>query len=420
MDKENIRNAVLSSNDLFKTKDRGFTRDILDNIKEIIDNPITVIITGHRRAGKSTLFLQIADKFFPNNYYYLDFSDPSLKNFDIYDYDSLYEIFLKEFGKKKAFFFDEIQGKVDWNKFVNILRERGHKCFVTGSNAEMLSTEISTFLTGRHLDRIVFPFSYKEFVRYNKIDYNEKSTSNSAKLLNLFDIYIKEGGFPEVIVYKQKELLKTIYKDVIIKDVALRLDIKNLSELENLAYYLVSHATNEYTYNSLKEYTKLDHKTIKKYIDYLSKTFLLYELTQFKYSLKKQNTRIKKIYCIDNGFLTNVGYAFSIGITRYLENLIFIELKRRGKEVYFYRDEKNIECDFLIIENKRVSQTIQVCYELKEKDTYSRETEGLLSAMNKFKLNEGLIITYNTSKTITINKKKIKFIAAYKWLLEQD
>jgi len=419
MDYTILRQLVINQNELQKTKNIGFIRNALEDISKLISAPSIIVITGHRRVGKSTLLLQIANKYYKEDYYYLDFSDPILKNLKVEDYTPLYELFLKEIGKKKAFFFDEIQGKPDWNLFVNQLKEKGHKCFVTGSNADMLSMEISTYLTGRHQDKILYPFSYKEYITYKKQNIKPETTQTNANLLNLFDDYLLTGGFPEVIIYDQKEILKEIYKDIITTDVVVRWDIKNISELEDLAFYLLSHTTNEYNYNSLKKYTQIkDAKTIKQYINYLCKTYMLYEVNQFEYSLNKQKKRNKKIYCIDNGFLTQVGYGFSIGKSRFLENLIFIELKRKNKEIYFYKDEQNIECDFLIVENKKVTNVIQVCYSFNKEETEDREINGLLSAIKKYNLKEGTIITYNTDKVKEIDNYTIKYIPAYRWLVE--
>lgn len=419
MDKEILRLVVLNHNEIFNNKPVGQLRDNLKEIEYLIKTPVAVVITGHRRVGKSTLLIQIAKTYFKENYYYLDFSDPALKNIDVLDYESLYGIFLKEFGERKAFFFDEIQGKPEWNKFINNLRERGHKCFITGSNAELLSSEISTFLTGRHTDKIIFPFSFKEFLDYKKADYSNLSTTKISKLLNLFDIYLVNGGFPEILIYNHPDLLKEVYNDIIIRDIQVRWNIKEISEIEDLYLYLISNATQEFTYHSLKSKTNIkDPKTIKNYISYITKTYLLYELMQFDYSLKKTKKKIKKIYCIDNGFLTQVGYPFSIGKSRFLENLIFIELKRRNKDIYFYRDKNNLECDFLIIENRKIKEAIQVCYNFSEKNE-EREISGLISALKKYKLTAGTIITYDTDKTRIIDGHTIKMVSAFRWLLNK-
>ncbi len=420
MDKEILRKVILNHNEIFNNKDVGITRNCLKQFKKLTENPIAIVITGHRRAGKSTLLLQIAKTFYKNDFYYVDFSDPSLNRLTEMDYEPMYELFLKEFGEKKAFFFDEIQGKPEWNKFINNLRERGHKCFVTGSNAELLSSEISTFLTGRHINVNLFPFSFLEFLNYKNIEYKTLSTKNTAIILKQFDIYLKKGGFPEIILYNQLDLLKEIYKDIITKDIIVRWNLKQTTDLDSLYYYLISNTTQEFTYTSLKQKTNIkDLKTIKNYVSYITKTYMLYEVKQFDYSLKKQRKKIKKIYCIDNGFLSQVGYAFFIGDTRYLENIVFIELKRRNKEVYFYRDNINLECDFVIVDKKKITELIQVCYNLTEENK-EREINGLLSAMKKYRLKEGLLLTYNTQETITINNYKIKVVPVWKYLLEND
>jgi len=419
MDYNILKQIIIDQEDFQNKKPLGFLRNKIQNIKPLLKNPSIIVITGHRRVGKSTLLLQIAKEFYKDNYYYLDFSEPMFKKLEIEDYNTILEIFYKEVGEKTTFFFDEIQGKPEWNLFVNKLKERGNKCFITGSNADLLSKEISTYLTGRHIDIEIYPFSYKEIIEYKNISITPKTTQKNAILLNNFDNYLEQGGFPEVIIFNQKEILKEIYKDIIQKDVILRWDIKNISELEDLAFYLLSHTTNLFNYNSLKKHTQIkDAKTIKQYINNLCKTYMFFELSQFEYSLNKQKKRDKKIYCIDNGFITNVGYGFSIGKPRYLENLVFIELKRKNKEIYFYKDENHLETDFLIVENRKVKEAYQVCYSFEKIETEEREINGLLSALTKYKLKEGKIITYNTEKTIEKDNKIIKIIPAYKWLLE--
>jgi len=418
MKEEILKRLVINQNEQFNSKDVGVPRDALDDIKTICETPHIIVITGHRRAGKSTYMLQIAKKYFKDDFYYIDFSAPALKEITVQDYEAITEMLLKEIGVKKAMFFDEIQGKPSWNLYLNQLKEQGHKCFITGSNTDLLSKEISTQLTGRHINKTIYPFSFREYLRSKNVKSEPLTTERTSELLKLFDTYLQNGGFPEVIVYNFTDILKEMYQDIITKDVIARWDIKNASELEDLAYYLLSNTTNEYNYHSLKNQTALkDPKTIKQYIGYLCKTYLFYELRQIDYSLKKQRKKAKKIYCIDNGFLTHVAYAFSIGWPRYLENLIFIELQRRGKEIYFYRGETGLECDFIEVTAKRVSEAIQVCYSVDNPETEKREIEGLLSALKKYKLQEGYVITYNTEKTITEEGLTIKYIPAYKWLL---
>lgn len=420
MDYMLLKQVIINQNNFSKTKELGHIRDNLHLIKKDINNPTIIVITGHRRVGKSTLSLQIAKSFFKDNYYYLDFSDPVLKKINIEDFLKIEEIFLKEFKKRKAFFFDEIQGVQDWNLFINQLREKGYKCFITGSNAELLSKEISTYLTGRHKDFELYPFSFKEYLSFNNIEIDKFTTSKNAEILSYFDRYLSTGGFPEVVVYNQNELLKDIYKDVILKDVALRWDIKNISELEDLSFYLLSNSTQEYNYNSLKKQVNIkDAKTIKQYINFLCKTYMFFEVSQFDFSLNKQRKRNKKIYILDNGFLTQVGYSFSIGKSRYLENLVFIELKIRNNDVYFYKDEDNFECDFLIVENKRVKEAYQVCFSLSKKETEEREVKGLLSALRKYNLKKGTIITYNFEKELRVDGFIINFVPAFKWFLDK-
>jgi hypothetical protein len=219
MDYNILKQIIIDQEDFQNKKPLGFLRNKIQNIKPLLKNPSIIVITGHRRVGKSTLLLQIAKEFYKDNYYYLDFSEPMFKKLEIEDYNTILEIFYKEVGEKTTFFFDEIQGKPEWNLFVNKLKERGNKCFIAGSNADLLSKEISTYLTGRHIDIEIYPFSYKEIIEYKNISITPKTTQKNAILLNNFDNYLEQGGFPEVIIFNQKEILKEIYKDIIQKDV---------------------------------------------------------------------------------------------------------------------------------------------------------------------------------------------------------
>ena len=421
MEKEVLSRIVKDQyNDYLEMKGK-FSRIELINIDSFVKHPAISVISGIRRCGKSIFLEQIMDKYFKDNFYYFDFSDERITDFKTDDFQILYEVFLEKFGEKKVFFFDEIQGIPNWNKFVNRMKKKDYKVFVTGSNAHLLSKEISTFLTGRHLDKVLFPFSFKEYLRYNNVSFDLESTKNRVKIITFFKKYFKLGGFPEVVTTKDDSILLNIYSDIISKDIITRYNIKDVNLFKEFANYIISLSTNEFTYSSLSKHFNISNiSTVSNYINYLKQTYLIYEVKRFSTSLQKLNKYPKKYYTIDNGLLYKIGYPYSIGDSRLLENQVLIELWRRNSfsQIYYYKDENERECDFIVLKNRKVSEAIQVVFKFDKPETKEREINGLLSALKKFKLSEGKIITYDYKETIVLEGKKIEFKPIYEWFLE--
>jgi uncharacterized protein len=419
MDKQNIERIILDQSEDLKKMERGFIRSKLLTIDGHINSKTNIVITGVRRCGKSTLLLQIMQKYYKDKFYYLRFADERLSNIEIEDYQKIYEVFLANFNKTNIFFFDEIQGKPKWDQFVNRLYETGNKFYITGSNSELLSKEISTYLTGRHLDIELYPFSFREFLDFKKIDVDYRYTKNAIKIEKELENYLKIGGFPQVVVENNTVLLEEIYEDIINKDILLRYNINDVSVLKKTAAFLISNVSKEFSYNSIKKMFNIGNSnTIRNYIYYLSNAYLLFELNKYDYSFKKQENYSKKIYCIDTGIINKMAFSFSENQGRLYENCVFIELKRRDKEIYFWKDKSNCEVDFLIIEKNKVVSLIQVCCNLNDLQTKEREVNALLSGLDEFKLKEGIIITKDLDKEEKIKNKTIKFIPLWKWLLE--
>jgi uncharacterized protein len=419
MDKQHLERIIFDQSEDLKKMELGFTRNKLLDIDSHIKSKTNIVITGVRRSGKSILLLQIMDKYYKDKFYYLRFADERLSDIQIEDYQKIYEVFLANFNKTNIFFFDEIQGKPKWDQFVNRLYETGNKFYITGSNSELLSKEISTYLTGRHLDIELYPFSFREFLDFKKIDLDYRYTKNLIKIEKEIVNYLKIGGFPQVVVENNTSLLEEIYEDIINKDVLLRYNINDVSVLKKTAIFLMSNIAKEFSYNSLKKMFNLGNSnTIRNYVYYLSNAYLLFELNKYDYSLKTQENYSKKIYCIDTGLINKMAFSFSENLGRLYENCVFIELKRRGKDIYFWKDKSNSEIDFLMLEKNKVVSLIQVCYDLNDLKTKEREVNALLSGLDEFKLKEGIIITKDLDKEEKIRNKTIKFIPLWKWLLE--
>ena len=254
----------------------------------------------------------------------------------------------------------------------------------------------------------MFPFSYREFLNLLKLKPSKKS----------YNKFLFDGGFPEFLKDKDPAILNELLNDVIMRDIAVKFGIKNTQILKKTAIYLISHVGKEFSYNSLKKMFGIKSvQTIIDYISYFEDAYILFTVPRFSYSYKKQQINPKKVYSIDNGFSHTNSVSFSKDKGRMLENSVFLELKRRHDEIFYFQEEH--ECDFIIKEKGKVIQVIQVCYNF-NRENKDREINGLLEAMNELKLSKGLILTYNQEDKFEIEGKKIILKPVWKWLLESS
>lgn len=419
MNKEYLTQIILDQNKRLEKLPEGLIRQKLSKITSFITHKINIVITGHRRSGKSTFLFQWMNKYYKDKFYYFDFSDERILDFTTKDFQLLHEVLLEQFGEKKIFFFDEIQGKPNWDKFVNRLYTEGCRFFITGSNAELLSKEISTYLTGRHFDILIYPFSFEEYLRYKNFKKNSKTTEGKTEINKHLIEYIKNGGFPEVVVYNNSEILSSIYTDVINKDIINRYKIIDETTFKRLAHFLITNFSKEFSYTSLKNnFSMGSTHTAKKYVSYLVNAYVLFELNKYDPSLKNQERAAKKIYCIDTGLINQMAFKFSENLGKLYENIVFLELLRKGKKIYFYKADNGLEVDFLVQDKDKIISAIQVCYDLTDIKTKERELKSLLYACDKFGLKEGTIITNDLENQEKINNKIIRSIPLYKWLIE--
>ncbi len=412
MDRITIEEVYLDQNEKITQKKDTILRDI--NIEKTIKTTQIVVISGVRRSGKSTLLLHLMKNY--SDFSYLNFDDERLINFEVQHFQELLLIF-KKHSKSKVVFFDEIQNIPNWERFIRRIFDENYKIFITGSNAKLLSSELTTHLTGRYIKIEMYPFSFLEILRYNNLTVSKLTSNTKSKILTLFDKYLKNGGFPDYIKYQDDEFLKRVYDDVIYKDLIARFKIRNIKQFKKLSQYLFTNFTSEISYNSLKNILSIkSSNTIQEYISYLEESWLLFELYKYDYSLKKQFVSNKKIYCIDNGVRNIVSFKFSDDNGRLLENMVFLELKRRQKELYFYKSKNNKEIDFLYQENG-MYHLIQVAYSVNDVLTKKRELLAFVEANKELKKTENLLLTYNEEETIQIDKLTIELKPVWKWLL---
>ncbi len=413
MDKSILKETVLDQRKSFEKKADFVVRDIP---KDFLTTKKISVISGIRRSGKSTLLKQITKGL--KSYAYLNFEDERMLNFTHKDFNNLLEVFLELYGDQNTYLFDEIQNIFGWEKFVRRLFEDGKKIFVTGSNAKLLSSELATTLSGRHLKVEIFPFSFQEYLCYKKVEVKKNhNTKEKVKIRKHLTKYMKQGGFPEIVVGGNADELRQLYQDVLIKDLLVRFKIRETRAFREVALFLLSNISTPISFNNLQKILGVKSVTsVKNYIDFFEEAYLFYALFKFDYSVRKQIINDRKIYCVDTGIVDAIAFRFSENVGRVMENIVFIQLKRENKDV-FYHKEKN-ECDFIVRHGSKVVEAIQVTKELSVAQNKSREIEGLLEAMERFGLKKGIIITQDQEGEEKVEGKNIKLIPLWKWLLE--
>jgi len=396
-------------------------RSAESKLKQLSINKEIIVLTGIRRCGKSVLLQQMRQLQTESDYYF-NFEDERLVTFSVSDFQLLQEIFIELFGSQKIYYFDEIQNIEGWELFVRRLYNNGNKIYITGSNATLFSEELGTRLTGRYISLKIFPFSFAEYVRYRQfIVPNNLSTVQIGQIKKLFNEYCNIGGFPEYVKYQDTDYLHSLYDSIIYRDIVARYKIPNTKPLRELVFYLASNCSKEMTFNSLRKLLDLGSATtVSEYCTYLENSYLCFFVNRYSESVKKQMQSPKKVYFIDHILAKTVGFRFSDDKGRLLENIVFIELKRRLLEIYYHKLNK--ECDFIIRKNGKIVNAIQVCQSIYEEKTRQREIDGLLEALNSYSLKTGYILTENEEKTFEIehNQEQFKIIIMpiWKWLLE--
>ncbi len=404
-------------------KNRGKTEELMNSLKlrEI------KIITGIRRCGKSTLLYQVIDNLVqkgvdPKNILLINLEDAGLRHYSL---DEIYKTYLSFNPSNEIYLFiDEIQRKKGWEQEIRKKYDLRHakNFFISGSCSSLLKKEYSTLLTGRNLMIEIFPLSFKEFLEFSKIrvKHTEILTEKTkSEILACLRKYLEFGGFPEIFS-KEKEfkrkILNQYFEDIIYKDIVDRYDINSVKAKE-FGVYLLTNVSNLLSYRNIRNSLGLGMDTIKDYMTYMKEAYLVFEVSHYSPSLKSQMANPKKIYCIDTGLRNAVSFRFSRDVGRLAENIIFVELMRRGRKVYYWKDEQHKEVDFIVKNKTRLEEPIQVCWDVTDENTKKREVNGLVSAMKELKLRKGVIITEDFEKTEKVDKKTIKYIPLWKWLL---
>lgn len=418
--KQIIRDFHLSEN--FDVKPR--------NIQPPIDTKKIITLIGVRRCGKTSIFYhminQLIRKIEKTKILFLNFEDERFElNSD--ELDLILQAYMELYPSYKLsecyFFFDEIQNIPNWEKFIRRMYDTISKnIFITGSNSKLLSSEIATSLRGRTLNFEIFPLSFKEYLSFKDIEVDFYSSKSLAFIKNAQESFLKNGSFPEILFLEEIYANKTLqeYFNVLLyKDLAERYNITNTVALKFFLKRIISSSTKQISinkiFNELKSSgIKIGKNTLYEFLEYVQNIYLALTLQKYDNSLINKELGEKKIYSIDIGLNNATEFKFSDDIGKSLENAVFLELKRKEFDIYYYRTSKS-ECDFLVFDKNTISDVIQVTFDMSDENTKSREIKGLIEACKNFDLKSGTIITFDNEDELIENGIKIKIIPFYKW-----
>ena len=378
----------------------------------LLSSSLIKLITGPRRVGKSTqALLMLRDK----NFAYLNFDNYSL--LDAWDANLVMRMLDDVYPGYEYILLDEVQNLDGWDLWVSELYRLGKNLVITGSNARMLSSEMATVLTGKYLQLEMLPFSLEEFFDWNKLDLHCLNPEDKTNSLVLADDYLRNGGYPEVVASRQltRSYLDTLFDSIVWKDVAKRHNVRNVTDLNNLAMYLVSNFCNPVSANDLT--TELGFSSVnttRKYMDYLHEPYLFYYLSRYNNKLKLMKKAPRKVYVVDNGFVTSKAFSLSDNLGRLLENQVFIELVRRGYDVertmFYYRSRNDKEVDFVLRKGAHTERLVQVCYDMRNPKTEKREVDSIVECAGELKCDNLVIVTNNDKRTIEKDGYKIDVV----------
>ncbi len=377
------------------------------------DSKMIKLITGPRRAGKSSLALQMLRG---QNFAYLNFDDSAL--LDGFDESKVEDLLEEVYSGYKFLLLDEVQNLTGWSIWVEKLYRRGTNLVITGSNANMLSDDIAAILSGRYLEIRLYPFSAEEYKSYR-----QKSEQNAVPENVLYDNFLKYGGYPEIALTPQvcEGYISSLYDSTIVKDIVKRYKVRKVDELYNVADWLLSNFTNTFSITSLADDLNMGSvTTVQKYCRYLQNTYLFQYLPRFNNKMKLMNKADRKCYVVDNGYILARAFELSSNLGRLLENMVFLELLKKGynlkmHELFYYRSRNDKEVDFVCRKGVTIQQLIQVCYDRSPQKTRKREVDSLIECAGELKVSKLLIITWGQDEIFEKDGYTIEVISVRNW-----
>ena len=429
MERNVLKKIIVSHKEKFLSKSNLIDRDIIVKEKKKLLAKEVIFITGIRRSGKSSLlhliykYLSKVYRISDNNVLFINFEDERFINFTIDDFALLYYLFLEIDNPlgKKFLFFDEIQNISGWERWVNRLYEfEDTKIFITGSNASLINSDISTSLTGRNRQIQNFTFSFPEYTSLKNIELNQRTIYSDDKKVaidRLLTNYLNIGGFPEALKADDTDIVDQYFKDIIYRDIIAKYNIRNIKEIKELALYLISNTGSINSYENLKRRIGATNvSTIKNYISAFQDVYLVYALPMFAYSIKKQIYNPNKYYAGDIGFYHAVGFSFSADYGKLLENIVLLDLLRNYDDIFYWKSKKGYEVDFVINRKKQIVCAIQVSYNLTIENR-DREIRALIAASKEINAEKLQIITYDQNEIIQLESNIIEVVSYLNWLL---
>ncbi len=439
MEKSELLEILQDWNFWKKELDTGKERKAyLEKCLRFLKTNVVTSIIGVRRAGKSYIMRQVIKELIEEgtereDILMVNFEDKRFVEFYPKLLDEIYETYL-EFLKpctNPFFFLDEIHNVPKWERWVRTMQELGKaKIIVSGSSSKLLAGELATVLTGRHLDLFVFPLSFEEFLYFKNLEITDEldEIAKKIEIKRFLNEYREFGGFPEVVLSgDKKQLLLTYFDDILTKDIEKRYKLKKSEKLRALARFYLTNISNSITFNSLKTSLDTTTNTIEKFSSYLEEAGMIFFVKRFSFKVKEQEKSARKVYSIDVGLANAIGFKFSSNLGKNAENLVAIELKKKetldpNMELYYWKNPRHEEVDFLVKEGLKVKQLIQVCWNIKEYRTKEREIKALLKASKELNCKNLLVITEDCDAEEEIEVKeesyKVKFLSLWKWLLE--
>lgn len=417
-----MKNIVLkqkAERDLLVSKDYQPRKEIA-NTDALLGSGLIKLITGPRRAGKSVFALQMLQS---RNYAYLNFDDSSMLS--RFEEDSVMKALSEVYPDYEYLLLDEIQNLDGWDTWVTTLYRRGINLLITGSNANLLSSEMATLLTGRYIEIMMLPFSMKETLQYTQVNMKPELPAHEAALSNAMEDYLKNGGYPEIVKTRDIEqtYMGSLFDSIILKDVAKRHKIRKTTELYDLADYLITNYSSPLSFTGIAEDLGLGSvTTVKKFCKYLEEPYLFYFLPRFNRKLKEMKKADRKVYVVDTGFVLARSMELSANSGRQLENMVFVELLRRGfdiskNELFYYHTASGKEIDFVTKKGTKVDALIQVTYEISKPKTRRRELDALVIAADELKCDKLILVTWDTDEQLNYKGKDIQIISAHNWFL---
>jgi predicted AAA+ superfamily ATPase len=399
-----IINTGKSQKNALNDRDSGLERTVLPELPDIQSHAL--IISGIRRCGKSTLLHQFLKKL-GREFFYFNFDDIQLAEFSHADY-RLLDMAIADSGAK-VLFFDEIQSAEHWELYIRQKLDEGFQVILTGSNASLLSRDLGTRLTGRHISKELFPFSYREFCQFTGQEAGPDSLKN----------YLEKGGFPEYLKTGNTDILTQLLTDILYRDIMARYGLRDASSLRRFFVYLVSNPAQKISPSRLTQTAGVKSPTtVLEYISYFEAAYLIQLLPGFAWSVKAQSLTPKKVYIIDSGIIKTGSLSFTGNFGALLENFVFNSLRIKTADIFYFTGKGGGECDFIVRPHEQ-PRCIQVCWELTA-ENQDREINGLLEAMNFFNLEEGTILTFDTQDIIITAGKTITAVPVWRWALENE